>query len=320
MSITAWIEQYVPGGTRIEARPAARRRLHHRVRRRVLRSELAQHALPARLRRPGSVPDVREVEREAPCPRRQRSPRRRDGRAARRPDRNGDRARRRSRARVGRQLHADLPGRIGHERRWSADHVVLALPFSLLRSVDCVAGGLQHRSRRRRSESSGMAANSKLHLQFSDAASGVDLGCDGETYSDSWLPEHMGGFARPGRASRASSSTTPAGAIGSELRRGHAERSRAKSVPGPARARVARAISAKWNGTGDARLLGRKPVDERLLLVLEGRPVHALRGGRGRGARATAISQASTRRSIPGIPERGPSKPASGAPRRSSAT
>ena len=51
MSITDWINAYVPGGMSSKLGPAARRRLQHRVRGRVQRAELAQHALPARLRR-----------------------------------------------------------------------------------------------------------------------------------------------------------------------------------------------------------------------------------------------------------------------------
>ena len=46
-----WIENYVPGGHRSPLGAAARRRLQHRVRRRDERAELAEHALPARLRR-----------------------------------------------------------------------------------------------------------------------------------------------------------------------------------------------------------------------------------------------------------------------------
>ena len=51
MSIVDWIEETVRGRHEIADRAAARRRLQHRVRRRVVRAERAQPALPARLPR-----------------------------------------------------------------------------------------------------------------------------------------------------------------------------------------------------------------------------------------------------------------------------
>ncbi len=60
------------GWNRVAAGPAPRRRVQHRVRRGVERAELAQPRLPARLRRPGPVPRVRQVGREVPRARRER--------------------------------------------------------------------------------------------------------------------------------------------------------------------------------------------------------------------------------------------------------
>ena len=66
MSIVDWIERVGAGRHGLAARPAARRGLQHRVRRRVHRAELAQPALPARLLGPGPAAHLRAVEREVP--------------------------------------------------------------------------------------------------------------------------------------------------------------------------------------------------------------------------------------------------------------
>ncbi len=65
----------------------------------------------------------------------------------------------------------------------AADQVVLALPFSILRSsVDFSQAGFNEVKTRAINEL-GMGTNSKLHLQFSDRHwSG--LGCNGATYAD----------------------------------------------------------------------------------------------------------------------------------------
>ena len=62
MSIVDWIEESVPGGMQLPARPAARRRLHDRVRRRFERAELPQPAVPPRLPRPRAAPHLRRLE------------------------------------------------------------------------------------------------------------------------------------------------------------------------------------------------------------------------------------------------------------------
>jgi monoamine oxidase len=63
-----------------------------------------------------------------------------------------------------------------------ADHVVLALPFSLLRTVDFTKAGFNQVKTRAINEL-GMGTNSKLHLQF-NSRFWRDQGCTGETYSD----------------------------------------------------------------------------------------------------------------------------------------
>jgi monoamine oxidase len=64
-----------------------------------------------------------------------------------------------------------------------ADHVVLALPFSILRSsVDYTQAGFEP-LKVTAIEEQGMGANSKLHLQFSSRHWNT-LGCNGDTYAD----------------------------------------------------------------------------------------------------------------------------------------
>src|SRR5665213_1609465 len=62
------------------------------------------------------------------------------------------------------------------------DHVVLALPFSLLRSVDWSQAGFSNVKGPAINEL-GMGTNSKFHLQFTSRFWN-DQGCNGETYSD----------------------------------------------------------------------------------------------------------------------------------------
>jgi monoamine oxidase len=71
----------------------------------------------------------------------------------------------------------------GSSTKVAADAVVLALPFSILRSsVDYSGAGFEPR-KVTAIEEMGMGTNSKLHLQFTDRH-WVGLGFNGETYSD----------------------------------------------------------------------------------------------------------------------------------------
>jgi monoamine oxidase len=67
-------------------------------------------------------------------------------------------------------------------RTVTADKLVLALPFSLLRSVDFSGAGFNDVKRRAIAEL-GMGTNAKLHLQFSDRH-WYGLGNNGNTYAD----------------------------------------------------------------------------------------------------------------------------------------
>jgi monoamine oxidase len=68
-------------------------------------------------------------------------------------------------------------------RTVKADRVVIAIPFSILRSVDLKKAQFEPRKMRAIDEL-GMGTNSKLHVGFKNRF-WRDLGCNGETYSDS---------------------------------------------------------------------------------------------------------------------------------------
>jgi monoamine oxidase len=64
----------------------------------------------------------------------------------------------------------------------TADQVVLALPFSILRTLDYSKAGFS-KVKTTAIEQLGMGTNSKLHVQFRDRLWNA-LGCNGETYAD----------------------------------------------------------------------------------------------------------------------------------------
>ena len=170
-----------PGRHRLEARPAPGHRLQHRVRRRIERAEFTQPSLLARVRRPRPVPHVREVEREVPRPRRKRPDHGPPRRAARAADHDRVGARR-CEADSGRRVHADVPAGSG-TTTITADKVVLALPFSIIRrSVNVSKADFSARKLQAIAEQ-GMGTNSKLHVQFT-RRHWNDLGCNGDTVSD----------------------------------------------------------------------------------------------------------------------------------------
>ena len=81
----------------------------------------------------------------------------------------------------------------------TADHVILALPFSLLRDVD-LTGARFPALKRTAIRDLAMGANSKLHLQFTDRI-WSQQGCNGDTFADTgyqntWEVTR----AQPGRA------------------------------------------------------------------------------------------------------------------------
>jgi monoamine oxidase len=71
---------------------------------------------------------------------------------------------------------------LGKVKTVTADRVVLALPFSILRSVDLAGAGFKALKRTAINEL-GMGTNSKLHVQFT-SRHWHTLGCNGDTFSD----------------------------------------------------------------------------------------------------------------------------------------
>ena len=80
-----------------------------------------------------------------------------------------------------------------------ADHVVLALPFSILRSLNIKSAGFNNVKTMAINEL-GMGTNAKVHVQFKSRF-WRDQGCTGETYSDT-------GYQNTWEASRAQSGTS----------------------------------------------------------------------------------------------------------------
>jgi monoamine oxidase len=125
-----------------------------------------------------------------------------------------------------------------------ADRVVLALPFSILRSsVDYKGAGFKALKQTAIKEL-GMGTNSKLHLQFSDRHWN-QLGCNGETFADT-------GYQNTWEVTRAQTGTPgilvdyTGGKIGASFGTGapqeRAQQFLAKLEP------VLPGITAKWNG------------------------------------------------------------------------
>jgi monoamine oxidase len=126
----------------------------------------------------------------------------------------------------------------------TADRVVLALPFSILRSsVDYKSAGFKTLKQTAIKEL-GMGTNSKLHVQFSDRHWN-SLGCNGETFADT-------GYQNTWEVTRAQPGTRgilvdyTGGKIGASFGTGTATE-RAAQFLGQLEP-VLPGISAKWNG------------------------------------------------------------------------
>ncbi len=124
-----------------------------------------------------------------------------------------------------------------------ADHVILALPFTLLRSVDCSRAGFSA-VKSNAIRTLGMGTNSKLQLQFTSRVWNA-LGCNGATYSDT-------GYQSSWDVSRAQAGTngilvdytggTIGASFGSGTIAGRAQQFLSQIEP------VLPGITAAWNG------------------------------------------------------------------------
>ena len=293
MSIADWINAYVPGGLSSNARPAARRRLQHRVRR---RDE------PCRARSTCSTCSATRG--RATCGSSASRTRSTTCAAA------TTRSRRCSTQALGGQItHRDASSsrsgatqtatyrltfkQGGSSKQVTADHVVLALPFSIMRSsVDWSQAGfgpVKTRAIQRAGHGNELQAACPVHRPPLERA-----GQQRQHVRGHRLPEHLGGHALAAR---------PVGDPGRLHRRQHRGELRHRLADERAQQflrqiePVLPGISAKFERPRNGRLLDRISVDEGLLQLLEGRPVHEVRRAQSASARATATSRASTPRS-----------------------
>ena len=288
----------VRGRDRFEDRPAARRRLQHRVRRRVVRAELAQPALPARLRGSGQPAALRQVEREVPRARRERPDPGAARRAARGPDHDGVAAGGDPADGVG-TLGADVQARVGDEGRHRGPRRARA-PV-----LDHAGVGRLFAGRLRAVEGDGHPrAGNGNELEAARPVQEPALArarVQRRELLRPRLPGHVGGVARSGRRVR-----DPRRLHGRqhrrELRQRHAGVA-SEPVPRPGRAGAARGHE-RLQRQGVRRLLARLRVDARLLLVLQGRPVHEVRRDGGTPAGNVSLRRRAHLDRLPGLPER----------------
>ena len=176
----------------------------------------------------------------------------------------------------------------------TADKVVLALPFSILRSsVDLSKAGFEPLKLIAIREQ-GMGTNSKLHVQFSSRFWRAP-GLERRDVRRHAATRTRGRSRAPSPARAGILVDYTGGNVGASFGSGTPDAAR-EAVPRADRAGAAGRDEGVERQGGD-RLLARLPLDEGLVLVLEGRPVPALRRAWRAGARATASSPASTPRS-----------------------
>ncbi len=126
----------------------------------------------------------------------------------------------------------------------TADKVVLALPFSILRSSVDLSKAAFEPLKLVSIREQGMGTNSKLHVQFSSRFWNTQ-GSNGETYADTGYQSSWE-VSLPNRARAVSSSTTPAEM--SEQASARARRPRARSSSLRSSSRCYRAPTKAWNG------------------------------------------------------------------------
>ena len=240
MSIADWIAAYVPGGQRLEARPAPRRGLQHRVRGRGQRAELAEHALPARVPRDGQPAHLRRVEREVPRDRRQRPDHGRHGERAVGPDHARLGADRHP-AKQRRQLGALVPRRADGDRGPGRDRDPILDPPQLRRHLEGWLLAAQAHGDPR----AWAWARTRSCTCSSRSRHWESLGCNGDTFADT-------GYQNTWDVTRAQPGTSgilvdyTGGNIGASFGNGSPS-SRAQQFLGQIEP-VLPGISARWNG------------------------------------------------------------------------
>ena len=152
----------------------------------------------------------------------------------------------------------------------TADRVVMAIPFTILRTLNFSKAGFSPRKVTAIGEL-GTGTNSKLHVQFfSRHWNGLD--CNGETFSDS-------GYQNTWEVTRGQAGASgilvdyTGGNIGNSFGRD------GDVAPQQFLAQIEPVLPGLRDveRPRDDRLLGRQPLAQRFLLLLEGRPVHGVR-------------------------------------------
>ena len=188
----------------------------------------------------------------------------------------------------------------GCTRTVVADRVVLALPFTILRtSVDWSRAGFKAIKARAIREL-GMGTNSKLHVGFRRRV-WEDIGCNGDTYSDR-------GYQNTWDVSRAQAGPAgvlvdyTGGRIGDSFRSGTPTQ-RARQfldqlepvIPG---------VTAAWDGRADDRPLAQLRMDAGVVLLLPPRPVPRVRRRRVRDRGRRALLRRAHNAGLSGLPQR----------------
>ena len=283
------------------SRPAPGRRLQHRVRRGVAPSRARStsstcSATRARASSASSASRTRSTTCAAATTRSRPGWRPRS-RARSRPapssSRSSGRRRRATRSRSGSGSNERRGRRQGRARAAVLD------PPALGRRL---AGRASRRASGQAIGEQGMGTNSKLHLQFTPPALGRPRVERRDVTPTRGYQSTLGGLPRPARARPGSSSTTRAAtsarASAPGRRDQRAEQFLAQIEP------VLPGLSRALERAGDGGLLGRLPVDARLVLLLEGRPVHAFAGvEEPAGGQRPLLRRAHLDR-LPGLPER----------------
>ena len=180
-----------------------------------------------------------------------------------------------------------------------ADRVVMTIPFSILRTLDYSKAGFSARKVQAIREL-GIGTNAKFHLQFTDRI-WVAQGKSGETFSDrgyqnTWEVTRRAAGARghPRRLHRRRLRRHVRDGIGDGPRRAVLRADR------PGDPRAGRGVERPRHD----RPLAVAAARPRLLLLLEGRPVHGIRRHRGPAGGLVPLRRRAHLDRLPGLPQR----------------
>ena len=180
-----------------------------------------------------------------------------------------------------------------------ADRVVMAIPFSILRTLDYSMAGFSARKVQAIREL-GVGTNAKFHVQFTDRI-WVAQGKSGETFSDRGYQNTWEVTPRAAR-SRGHPRRLHGRALWRHVRGG---------IRGEPRGAVLRPDQPRDPGLGRGverprhdRPLAVAAARARLVLLLEGRAVHVVRRNRGPAGRLVSLRRRAHVGRLPGLPQR----------------